>query len=106
MDRSTTLVLLLLISLLPAHKTAAQQGDTPLRPLDVFDIEYVQDPQVSPDGSRVLYVREYADIMSDQFFTNLWVVDIDGGNHRPLTAGNFNDASARWSPDGSRVAFI
>ena len=106
MNRSTTLVFLLLVSLLPAQKTAAQQGATPLRPLDAFEIEYVQEPQVSPDGSRVLYVRQYADIISDQFFTNLWVVDIDGSNHRPLTTGNFNDTSPRWSRDGSRVAFI
>lgn len=84
----------------------AQQGPRTLGPLDVFEFEYAQDPQVSPDGSEVLYVRQFSDIMSDRNYTNLWLVGVDGSDHRPLTTGDFGDGSPRWSPDGSRVAFL
>jgi dipeptidyl aminopeptidase/acylaminoacyl peptidase len=76
-----------------------------LEPTDVFNLETANDPQISPDGSRVVYVRRFADIMTDKRYSNLWVIDVDGGNHRPLTTGNHNDASPRWSPDGSRLIY-
>jgi acylaminoacyl-peptidase len=74
--------------------------------MDVFDFEYVQDPQISPDGTQVMYVRQFSDVMTDRNYTNLWIVGADGSGHRPVTTGDFGDASPRWSPDGSRVAFI
>jgi acylaminoacyl-peptidase len=85
---------------------AAQQAPRPLQPLDVFEFEYARDPQISPDGSRVVYVRQFSDVMTDRNYTNLWMVNADGSGHRPLTTGDFSDASPRWSPDGSRLAFV
>ena len=83
-----------------------QQANAVLAPLDVFEFEYARDPQISPDGSRILYARQFSDIMTDRNYTNLWIVGADGTDHRPLTTGDFGDSSARWSPDGSRIAFI
>jgi len=77
-----------------------------LVPLDVFALQTAQDPQISPDGSTIVYVRHFADIMSDRRYSNLWLVDFDGTNHRPLTTGHFNDSSPRWSPDGTRLLYI
>ena len=39
--------------------------------------------------------------MADKRRSNLWIVNFDGTNHRPLTSGNYGDTSPRWSPDGS-----
>jgi acylaminoacyl-peptidase len=73
---------------------------------DVFQLEVASDPQVSPDGSKVVYVRNFKDIMSDRGRSNLWIVDIDGTHHQPLTSGVANFRQPRWSPDGERIAYI
>ncbi len=73
---------------------------------DVFDLEFAADPQVSPDGKQVVYLRTAMDIMTDKPRHNLWIVDVAGGSHRPLLSGRGNYASPRWSPDGRRLAYI
>ena len=75
-------------------------------PMDVFAIEWASDPQISPDGTQVAYVRQSFDIKSDTRRRMIWLVDRDGGNHRPLVGGSANQASPRWSPDGKRLAFV
>ena len=73
---------------------------------DVFEMEYANDPQVSPDGSRVAYVRTSMDIMTDRARRTIWVVDTNGNNHRPLVSGSGNFSSPRWSPSGDRLAYL
>ena len=73
---------------------------------DIFNLELATDPQISPDGRRVIYVRQFADIMTDKRCSNLWIINFDGTDHRPLTTGNFSDTNARWSPDGKQIIFI
>jgi len=73
---------------------------------DVFNFETVGDPQISPDGSKIIYVRQFADIMTDRRYSNLWIVNFDGTEKRPLTTGHHNDSSPRWSPDGSQVIYV
>jgi Tol biopolymer transport system component len=46
------------------------------------------------------------DIVQDRTRSTLWVVGADGSDHRPLTTGNRNDASPRWSPGGRRLAYV
>jgi acylaminoacyl-peptidase len=72
---------------------------------DVFQIQTATVPQISPDGKRVIYQRNFADITTDRRYSNLWIVNFDGTGDRPLTTGKFEDADARWSPDGTEVAF-
>lgn len=73
---------------------------------DIFNLEYVADPQISPDGRQIVYVRRSHDIMSDSMRSNLWLVNSDGTNHRPLAVDTNNHYSPRWSPNGDRIAFI
>lgn len=75
-------------------------------PIDVFALEYAADPQVAPDGRRIVYERRFFDIMTDAPRSNLWTIAIDGSDHRPLTTGNASHTSPRWSPDGTRVAYV
>ena len=84
----------------------AQELPSRLEPLDVFRVQVAADPQISPDGKRIVYVRQSADISSDRRVSNLWIVNFDGTDHRPLTTGTYSDHSPRWSPDGTRLAFV
>ncbi|MHA7873258.1 MAG: TolB family protein, partial [Hyphococcus sp.] len=73
---------------------------------DVFELEYAADPQISPEGTMVAYVRRSNDIMIDNARGNIWVVSTDTGEHRPLLSGRKNYSSPRWSPSGDRLAFV
>jgi acylaminoacyl-peptidase len=73
---------------------------------DIFNFELVSNPQISPDGKKIVYVRKFADIMTDKRYSNLWLINFDGSGHRPLTSGKYSDSSPRWSPDGSQVIYI
>jgi acylaminoacyl-peptidase len=81
-------------------------GGEPLRLKDVFQIEYASDPQVSPDGKQVVYVRNFMDVMKDKPRSHLWFVNVDGSDHRPVTSGDANESSPRWSPDGKRLLYV
>ena len=73
---------------------------------DVFNLELATGPQISPDGRRIVYVRQFADISADKRRSNLWIINSDGSDHRPLTTGNFSDAAPRWSSDGTQIAYL
>lgn len=73
---------------------------------DLFKLEGATDPQISPDGSRIVYVRRTGDIMKDRYQSSLWLVDVASGNQRPLVADANQNSAPRWSPDGRRVAYI
>lgn len=96
------LVISLLI-LLVAHFGISQSSS--LETIDIFNLEYVSDPQVSPDESRIVYVRNFKDIMTDRNLSNLWITNFDGSRNQPLTTGNQNDFSPRWSPDGKHLLY-
>ncbi|MFD0797977.1 S9 family peptidase [Maribacter chungangensis] len=81
------------------------QTKTNLQLTDIFNMEYVSDPQISPDGSQILYVRNFKDIMTDKNLSNIWLVNSDGSNNRPLTTGNQNDFYPRWSNAGDKIIF-
>ena len=74
-------------------------------PIDIFEIEYASDPQISPSGDRVLYLRNFKDIMTDRNLSNIWLVNFDGSASRPITTGNKNDFSPRWSNSGDRFIY-
>src|SRR5262252_2245573 len=73
---------------------------------DVFKIEHASDPRVSPDGKQVVYVRNFMDIMKDKPRSHLWVINVDGTDHRPVTSGDANESSPGWSSDGKRLLYV
>ncbi len=88
---------------------AALPGASPartLQPADLFSLVRASDPQISPDGSQVAYVRVTNDIMVDKGVRSIWSVDLRSGVQSPLAAGDTEGFEPRWSPDGTRLAFL
>ncbi|WP_207094616.1 S9 family peptidase [Novosphingobium sp. PY1] len=86
--------------------SAAAGPQRSFTPDDLFKLQGVTDPQISPDGSKIVYVRSSADIMTDKVEPSLWLVDVSTGEQRPLVAGPGAHMSPRWSPDGKRIAYV
>ncbi|HET9017625.1 MAG TPA: S9 family peptidase [Thermomicrobiaceae bacterium] len=72
----------------------------------VYGFTLAGDPQVSPDGSRVLYTLSKFDQETKKANSQLWLRAIDGSDARRLTWNGERNSGGRWSPDGSRVAFV
>ncbi|MEM6475257.1 MAG: S9 family peptidase [Pseudomonadota bacterium] len=96
----------------PAPAQANAQGSKKTGPNstftgeDLFDLAYATDPQISPDGETIVYVRRQNDIMQDRALASIWKVDVANGEQTPFAGRNGSAFSPRWSADGSRVAYV
>ena len=81
------------------------QSSNLFEPIDVFNLEYVSNTEISPNGNRILYQRNFNDIMTDESFSNIWLINFDGSENRPITTGNFKDNSPKWSNKGDKFVF-
>ena len=66
----------------------------------------VREPQISPDGSRVVYVRSVGDFKADRNDTELVLVDVATGARHILTRDRIGVHSPRWSRAGDRIAYL
>jgi dipeptidyl aminopeptidase/acylaminoacyl peptidase len=73
---------------------------------DLFNLEWASDPEISPDGRTIAYVRQSNDVMTDKARPTIWLIDVATGQQRPLVAGSGAYFSPRWSPDGARLAYV
>jgi dipeptidyl aminopeptidase/acylaminoacyl peptidase len=84
----------------------AAQSKRPITETDLFQFMWIGDPQVSPDGSRVVFVRVSVNAKKDGYDSALFVAATTGDEPpRRLTTGP-HDSSPQWSPDGSSLAFV
>lgn len=102
-------VLAAALFLATAGGVSAQVGDGPSRTFgarDLFGLQQASDPQVRPDGGAIAYVRASNDIMTDRARRGIWLVDADTGAQTPLVVDENTNLAPRWSPDGSRLAYV
>src|SRR5262244_3800545 len=100
-----TAIIALILWLVPCAALRSQEPSNRLTAMDEFQLQTATDPQISPDGKKIVYVRRFADPMTDKRYANLWIINTDGTDHRPLTSGNESDHEPRWSADGTRLAY-
>src|SRR5882672_1889501 len=96
--------LALVVLCVPSASLTAQErrSDTLFTVEKYLDFEQVADPQISPDGSQIVYTRRHVNKLEDRFDAELWIMNADGSRNRFLTKGG----GPRWSHDGTRIAYL
>jgi dipeptidyl aminopeptidase/acylaminoacyl peptidase len=72
---------------------------------DLFKFNWIGDPQLSPDGSQVAFVRVMVDEKKDTYNTAIWAVAARAGAEPRRITNGPRDATPRWSRDGKLLAF-
>ena len=78
----------------------------PLQYEDVFELEFVTEPQINSRGDQIVFIRNWMDKQTDRKRSSLWLSSADGKQLQALTDKDINANSPRWSPDNTRLAFI
>src|SRR6187399_309399 len=98
------IALVAIVLALAAANGAAAAGRS-MTVADLLAMERISDPQVSPDGGRVLYTVAVPDLPGNRIIRNVWIVSVQTGTARALTTTG-RDWLARWAPDGRHIAFV
>src|SRR6266850_2156434 len=92
--------LVILMSAEPAHAAGR-----PITVADLLAMPRISEPQLSPDGTRVVYTLAVPDVNANRMARDVWMVTLAGGEARALTTGG-HEGRGRWSPNGKSIAFI
>ena len=97
------------IASLPCSSRARAQTQIPTRTPTIdqsLEVHSVASPQISPDGTRVVYEQSRTNWEANAFDTDLWLADAATGQRHPLTVMAKSSTNAKWSPDGRWIAFL
>jgi dipeptidyl aminopeptidase/acylaminoacyl peptidase len=106
MSRTTAVFVALTIAALGASAALRGQGRRVMTVEDLLGAVRIADPQLSPDGRTVAYLRTTTDLASGKRNADIWTVPAEGGEPKELVGGEKSETTPRWSPDGRRIAFI
>ena len=107
----TALLLLAVLGAATNYAIAAKQNEpaAATRHLgidELFRLNAVSDPQISPEGDWIAYVITRQDLQEDESRSRVWIVPAGGGEPVAMTAGDVSSSYPRWSPDGRYLAFL
>jgi dipeptidyl aminopeptidase/acylaminoacyl peptidase len=105
---AVSIVLFATVTPLPAQNSSvrAEAAKRPISEKDLFDFVWIADPQISPDGSRAVFTRVVTDEKRTGYETSVWIVPTSRNAAPERLTNGKHDAHARWSPDGTRIAFV
>ncbi len=95
-----------LVALSATLFTAAGAAAVVLKAQDLFSLARASDPQFRPDGGAIAYVRISNDIMTDRGLRAIWLIDPRTGAQTPASSPGAETYEPRWSPDGTRLAYL
>jgi dipeptidyl aminopeptidase/acylaminoacyl peptidase len=97
----------MLLALAVGASPATAQGAAKVEAADLYRISMVEQPEVSPDGRRIIFTRSWFDIGTDRRVRELWLADVRADNmlDRRLLVASAGSAAV-WSPDGERIAYV
>ncbi|WP_332368922.1 hypothetical protein [Spirosoma telluris] len=104
MNRSISLFLLTLSTFASLAQTPVKKR--PMMPKDIYRLQTISDPQVSPDGKWISYGLSTVDTTKDKRNADLWMVSWDGKESVQLTNSPDGESRARFSPDGKYISFV
>jgi len=84
----------------------SQQAKRKIQPADIYRLQTLADPQVSPDGKWVSYTLTSIDSAQNKRNADIWMISIDGKENIQLTSSSESESQARWSPDGKYISFV
>ena len=99
-------ILLLLLINLPFLVFAQSNVKRKLQPSDVYRLQSLGYPQISPEGNWILYPLTSIDSVLNKENTDIWMISWDGKQTVQLTSSTEAESQPRWSPDGKYISFV
>jgi dipeptidyl aminopeptidase/acylaminoacyl peptidase len=102
----TSRLLAVALCLAAAIAASSQAQKRSITEKDIFQFNWIGDPQISPDGARVAFVKVTVNEKKDGYDTSIWSIATRGNDTPHRTTDGKHDSTPRWSPDGKWMIFV